>query len=212
MNKEILKLYLVTDRPLAGERDIEWIVREAVEGGCTIVQLREKHTDTGEFVALAKRLKSALSPYNVPLIINDRIDVALASDADGVHIGQSDMPYDIARKLLGPDKIIGLSIENFEQLEQANKLDVDYVAASPVFGTPTKTDTATPWGLGKLAEFNRRSLHPTVGIGGMNENTIGDVIACGTDGVAVVSAIVAAESPKNASRKLRQIVEENIRK
>lgn len=212
MNKEILKLYLVTDRPLAGGRDIEWIVREAVEGGCTIVQLREKHTDTGEFVALAKRLKSALAPYNVPLIINDRIDVVLASDADGVHIGQSDMPYDIARKLLGPEKIIGLSIENFEQLEQANKLNVDYVAASPVFGTPTKTDTAEPWGLEKLAEFNRRSVHPTVGIGGMNENTVGDVIACGTDGVAVVSAIVAAESPKNASRKLRQIVEENIRK
>lgn len=204
-------MYLVTDRPLAGGRDIEWIVREAVEGGCTIVQLREKHTDTGKFVALAKRLKSVLAPYNVPLIINDRIDVALASDADGVHIGQSDMPYDIARKLLGPDKIIGLSIENFEELDFANKLDVDYVAASPVFGTPTKTDTAEPWGLEKLAEFNRRSIHPTVGIGGMNENTIGDVIACGTAGVAVVSAIVAADSPREASKRLRATVEKYIR-
>ena len=147
MNKDILKLYLVTDRALAGDRDIEWIVKEAVEGGCTIVQLREKNTPTGEFVKIAGRLKAALAPYGVPLIINDRIDVALASDADGVHIGQSDMPYDIARRLLGPDKIIGLSIENFEELEEANGLDVDYVAASPVFGTPSKTDTAEQWGL-----------------------------------------------------------------
>lgn len=209
MNSELLKLYLVTDRGLAGERDMEWIVREAVEGGCTIVQLREKHCPTGEFVALAKRLKAALAPYCVPLIINDRIDVALASDADGVHIGQSDMPYDIARKLLGPDKIIGLSIENFDQLDEANNLDVDYVAASPVFGTPTKTDTAEPWGLDRLAEFNRRSVHPVVAIGGMNENTIASVMACGTDGVAVVSAIVAADSPKEASRNLLEIVRKN---
>lgn len=206
MNKDILKLYLVTDRALAGDRDIEWIAKEAVEGGCTIVQLREKNTPTGEFVKIAGRLKAALAPYGVPLIINDRIDVALASDADGVHIGQSDMPYDIARRLLGPDKIIGLSIENFEELEEANGLDVDYVAASPVFGTPTKTDTAEPWGLERLAEFNRRSLHPTVAIGGMNEDTIADVIDCGTDGVAVVSAIVAAESPREASRNLLKIV------
>lgn len=212
MNKELLKLYLVTDRKLAGERDLEWIVKEAVEGGCTIVQLREKHTPTGEFVNLAKRLKSALKQYNVPLIINDRIDVALASDADGVHIGQSDMPYDIARRLLGPDKIIGLSIENFDQLEEANKLDLDYVAASPVFGTPTKTDTARPWGLEGLSEFNRRSKHPTVAIGGMNENTIGDVISCGTDGVAVVSAIVAAQSPKEASLQLRKIVDDEYKR
>lgn len=206
MNSGILKLYLVTDRPLAGCRDMEWIVREAVEGGCTIVQLREKHTPTGEFVKLAKRLKAVLEPYGVPLIINDRIDVALAAGADGVHIGQSDMPYGIARKLLGPDKIIGLSIENFEQLEEANGLDVDYVAASPVFGTPTKTDTASPWGLERLAEFNRRSVHPTVAIGGMNENTVGDVMACGTDGVAVVSAIVAAPSPRQASQELLKII------
>jgi len=211
MNRNILKLYLVTDRPLAGDRDIEWIVKEAVEGGCTIVQLREKHAGTGEFVALAKRMKAALEPFGVPLIINDRIDVALAADADGIHIGQSDMPYEIARKLLGPDKIIGLSIETFEELEAANKLDVDYVAASPVFGTPTKTDTSEPWGLERLAEFNRRSVHPTVAIGGMNENTIGDVIACGTDGVAVVSAIVAAKSPREASHNLLEIINRNMK-
>jgi len=209
MNPEVLKLYLVTDRPLAGDRDIEWIVKEAVEGGCTIVQLREKTTPTGEFVELAKRLKRELASYGVPLIINDRLDVALASDADGVHIGQSDMPYETARRLLGPDKIIGLSIETFDQLEQANKLDVDYVAASPVFGTPTKTDTAEPWGLERLEEFNRRSLHPTVAIGGMNENTVGDVIACGTDGVAVVSAIVATPSPRESSRNLLKIINDN---
>ena len=106
-----LSLYLVTDRPLSRGRDMHWIVEEAVKGGCTIVQLREKDCDTATFVALAQQLKETLRPYGVPLIINDRLDVALAVDADGVHIGQSDMPYHIARQLLGPD-IIHLTLEH----------------------------------------------------------------------------------------------------
>ena len=104
-----LKLYLVTDRPLALGRDVSWVVEEAVKGGVTMVQLREKDIDTKDFIKLGLELKSLLKPLGIPLIINDRVDVALAVDADGVHIGQSDMPYPIARKLLGPDKIIGLS-------------------------------------------------------------------------------------------------------
>src|SRR5574344_2094676 len=104
-----LSLYLVTDRQLSAGRDILWIVNEAVNGGCTVVQLREKHCCTREFVELAKKMKTMLSHFNVPLIINDRVDVALAADADGVHLGQSDMPVDIARSILGDDKIIGLS-------------------------------------------------------------------------------------------------------
>ena len=206
MKKEELKLYLVTDRGLAGERAIEDIVKEAVEGGVTMVQLREKDIATRDFIALALRLKDVLKPYGVPLIINDRVDVALASDADGVHIGQSDMPYTIARKLLGPSKIIGLSVENFEQIEEANSLDVDYIGVSPVFATPTKTDTAEPFGLDGLKEAVRMSVHPTVGIGGMNERTAADVMACGTDGIAVVSAIVCAPDPKESSKNLLQII------
>lgn len=211
MKKEELKLYLVTDRGLAGERAIEDIVKEAVEGGVTMVQLREKDIATRDFIALALRLKDVLKPYGVPLIINDRVDVALASDAEGVHIGQSDMPYAMARKLLGPSKIIGLSVENFGQIEEANLLDVDYIGVSPVFATPTKTDTAEPFGLDGLRKAVRMSAHPTVAIGGMNERTAADVMACGTDGIAVVSAIVCAPDPAEASRRLRHLTDDPIK-
>lgn len=205
--KEILSLYLVTDRSLSMGRSLEEIVSEAVAGGVTIVQLREKETPTGEFVELAQRLKEILGPYKVPLIINDRVDVALAVDADGVHIGQSDMPYEIARKLLGPDKIIGLSVENMDDLLRANELDVDYVGISPVFSTSTKTDTAPPFGIDGLKEAVRLSVHPTVGIGGMNRDTVAEVIQTGCDGIAVVSAISSAASPREAASELRHIVD-----
>ena len=204
--KKALKLYLVTDRPLSLGRPIEEIVIEAVAGGVTMVQLREKEAPTGEFVALAKSLKALLAPLGVPLIINDRVDVALAADADGVHIGQSDMSYEDARQLLGGDKIIGLSVENFDDLAVANTLDVDYVGISPVYGTPTKSDTAEPFGLEGLRKAVAMSVHPTVAIGGMNASTIGEVMAAGTDGVAVVSAICSAPSPRKAAQELLKVI------
>lgn len=209
MNKETLRLYLVTDRSLSLGRTLEEIVTEAVAGGTTIVQLREKDTPTGKFIELAQRLKKLLKPYGVPLIINDRIDVALATDADGVHIGQSDMPYDTARRLLGPDKIIGLSVENIDDLLKANELDVDYIGISPVFATPTKTDTAAPFGINGLKEAVRLSVHPTVAIGGMNKDTAAEVMQTGCDGIAVVSAISSAESPSAAAAELKSIVDAN---
>ena len=204
-----LSLYLVTDRDLADGRDMSWIVREAVAGGVTMVQLREKDCSTAEFVTLAKELKAALQPLGVPLIINDRIDVALAVDADGVHIGQSDMPYKTARALLGKNKIIGLSVETMEEVIAANALDVDYIGISPVYATPTKTDTLTPFGLEGIEQVMQLSRHRCVAIGGMNRDTIGEVIGRGVEGVAVVSAIVAAESPRAASAELAHIVERN---
>ena len=204
--KQALKLYLVTDRDLSLGRSLEEVVCEAVAGGVTIVQLREKDAATGEFVELARRLMAVLKPLGVPLIINDRVDIALAVDADGVHIGQSDMSYADARRLLGPDKIIGLSVENFEDLEAANALDVDYIGISPVYGTPTKTDTAEPFGLEGLRKAVQMSVHPTVAIGGMNASTVEDVMAAGTDGVAVVSAICSAESPRLAAKELSGII------
>lgn len=206
MNKETLKLYLVTDRDLSLGRPLEEVVSEAVAGGVTMVQLREKDASTGEFVELARRLMNVLKPLGVPLIINDRVDVALAVDADGVHIGQSDMAYEDARRLLGPGKIIGLSVENMEDLVKANELNVDYVGISPVYGTPTKTDTAEPFGLKGLRKAVELSSHPTVAIGGMNASTIADVIGAGADGVAVVSAICSAENIKEATSKLKTIV------
>ena len=201
-----LKLYLVTNRGLSLGRSLEEVVSEAVAGGVTMVQLREKDTSTGEFIRLACKLSDLLRPLGIPLIINDRVDVALAADADGVHIGQSDMPYEIARKLLGPDKIIGLSVENMKDLLRANELDVDYIGISPVYGTPTKTDTAEPFGLEGLRKAVELSVHPTVAIGGMNASTISDVIAAGADGVAVVSAICSADSPRLAANELMNII------
>ena len=203
-----LKLYLVTNRGLSLGRSLEEVVSEAVAGGVTMVQLREKDTSTGEFIRLACKLTDLLRPLGIPLIINDRVDVALAADADGVHIGQSDMPYEIARKLLGPDKIIGLSVENMNDLLRANELDVDYIGISPVYGTPTKTDTAEPFGLEGLRKAVEMSVHPTVAIGGMNVATVGEVIAAGTDGVAVVSAICSAESPRDAAAELATIIKQ----
>jgi thiamine-phosphate pyrophosphorylase len=201
-----LSLYLVTDRPLSLGRDIEWIVEEAVKGGVTMVQLREKDCSTLHFIELAMRLKQKLAPYHVPLIINDRLDVALAADADGLHIGQSDMPYPMARRLLGYDKIIGLSVENMEQALEANLLDVDYIGISPVFGTPTKTDTALPFGLEGILRVMAVSRHPAVAIGGININNAAAIMAAGAHGIAVVSAICSATDPREAAFELKNRV------
>ncbi len=206
MKAEQLELYLVTDRDLSLGRDLEWIVAEAVKGGVTMVQLREKTASTGEFVELARRLKILLEGSNVPLIVNDRVDVALAVGADGVHIGQSDMSYEDARRLLGPDKIVGLSVENLDEVRQANLLDVDYIGVSPVYPTSTKTDTAQAFGLGGLEAAVGLSVHPVVAIGGMNRETAADVIESGADGIAVVSAIVSAAEPAIAAKELLDIV------
>ncbi len=202
-----LSLYLVTDRSLSLNRELEWIVEEAAKGGITVVQLREKDCSTLDFIQLAQRLKQTLSNYNIPIIINDRIDVALAADADGVHIGQSDMPYKIARQLLGPNKIIGLSVENMAQVVEANELDVDYIGISPVFSTPTKTDTAPPFGLESLAEAINKSKHPSVAIGGINKANTPDIIKTNVGGIAVVSAICSAEQPQTAAQELKSIIQ-----
>ncbi len=204
-----LSLYLVTDSDLAGDRSLEQIVCQAVEGGATIVQLREKELPTGEFIARARRLKAALAPFSVPLIINDRVDVALASDADGVHIGQSDMSYEDARAILGYDKIIGLSVESLEEVVAANKLDVDYIGISPLHSTPTKTDTAQPFGIEGCTKAVDLSIHPTVAIGGINIGNVAQTMECGVDGVAVVSAIICAKDPKKSSDELLTVVNNN---
>ncbi len=204
-----LSLYLVTDSSLSRGRSLEDIVIQAAAGGTTIVQLREKELPTGDFIAVARRLKKALQPYNIPLIINDRVDVALAVDAEGVHIGQSDISYEDARALLGPDKIIGLSVENHEEVLLANQLDVDYIGISPLHSTPTKTDTALPFGIEGCTRAVNASRHPSVAIGGINLGNIAQTMSCGVDGVAVVSAIVSADDPQQASADLRQAVEQS---
>lgn len=199
-------VYLVTDRTLCGGRDLLDVVAEAVQGGITLVQLREKHAAAREFVELARALKAILRPAGVPLLINDRIDVALAAEADGIHVGQSDMPYGLARRLMGPQAVIGLSVETMDQVHEAEKTDVDYLAASPIFVSGTKTDTGEPWGLKGLSEVRAATTKPLVGIGAIGPENATSVVRAGADGVAVVSAICAAESPKDAARNLLRVV------
>ena len=199
-------LYFVTDRELCGSRDLKTVILQAVRGGASCVQLREKDVSTRFFVEEALEVKRLLSPFRVPLIINDRIDVALAAEAEGVHIGQDDMTYSMDRRFLGPQAIIGLSVETCEDVEEAQILDVDYLGVSPVFETPTKTDTKGAWGLDGLARIGAYSRHPLVGIGGLHAENAGEVILAGADSVAVVSAICAAEDPLAAAQTLHRII------
>jgi thiamine-phosphate pyrophosphorylase len=193
----------VTDRELAGGRAIEDIINAAVKGGVTAVQLREKECTTLEYIELAKRIKRLLLHTTVPLIINDRIDVALASAADGVHVGQNDMPYADARRLMGKDALVGLTVETMEQAREAEKTDADYLGVSTIYATPTKTDAIHEWGLEGLKKLRHQSNKPLVAIGGINLNNSADVIRAGANGIAVVSAICAASDPELASRELK---------
>jgi thiamine-phosphate pyrophosphorylase len=199
-------LYFVTDRGLCGGKPLAEVVLQAVRGGAACVQLREKEVSTRFFVEEAGRIKALLAPFHVPLIINDRLDVALAVGADGIHVGQGDMPYETARRLMGPKAIIGLSVETWEDVERAESLDCDYLGVSPVFATPTKTDTKEPWGLRGLARIRAFSRHPLVAIGGLNAGNAEAVVMAGADGVAVVSAICASPDPFAASRELDDII------
>jgi thiamine-phosphate pyrophosphorylase len=201
-------IYLVTDRSSLSGKTLEDVILEAVTGGVTMVQLREKNVSTRFFIEKARHLKKILSPFAVPLIINDRVDVALAVGADGVHIGQDDMPYPIARKLLGPDAIIGLSVETPEQVAAAEDFDVNYLGVSAIFATPTKTDTRAQWGLDGLRKVRAMSRHALVAIGGIHAANAADVIDAGADCLAVVSAICSASDPRKAAEHLRRIVVE----
>ncbi|WP_261905200.1 thiamine phosphate synthase [Vibrio fortis] len=199
------KLYLVTDdqQDLA---TLEHVVEQAVAGGVTMVQVREKHGDVRAFIERAQRVKAILKGTGVPLIINDRVDVALAVDADGLHLGQSDMPATIARQLIGGNKILGLSIENEQQLEESNHLPIDYIGLSAIFATPTKTNTKKHWGVEGLKKALETTRLPIVGIGGINENNIPELMATGVHGLALVSAICHADDPKASSEHLLSLM------
>lgn len=195
-------LYLITDRGLAGGRRIEDVVEAAVRGGVTAVQLREKDCCTRDFVELGRALARLLAPLGIPLIVNDRLDVALAIGAAGVHIGQRDMDYADARRLMGRDAAIGLSIETVEQARAAEALDADYLGVGPVFATATKPDAARALGLEGLARVRAVSRHALVAIGGIGVGNARQAMEAGADGVAVVSAICAAGDPEGAARDL----------
>ncbi len=199
-------VYLVTDAALCGPRGVAETVRLAVAGGARLVQLREKRLGTRAFVELARTVLEIMKDSGAALVINDRLDVALAAGAHGVHVGQDDMHPTDVRRLLGPQALVGLSVETMEQAAAAEAWDVDYYGVSPVFDTPTKTDTAPAWGLDGLVRLRAATRRPLLGIGGIGQDNARDVVAAGADGVAVVSAICAAPDPLAATRNLRAAV------
>lgn len=201
-----LSLYLVTERGLSRGRSTVDIVRAAVAGGVTCVQLREKSCGTREFVDEARAVRALLAGTGVPIIVNDRIDVALAVDADGVHLGQTDMRIADARRLTGPGMLIGISAECLEDAVRAQAEGADYIGVSPVFSTPTKTDTAPPLGLDGIAAIRAAVSLPLVGIGGIGTANAAAVIRAGCDGIAVVSAIVSAADPRKAAAELKTTI------
>jgi thiamine-phosphate pyrophosphorylase len=197
---DLYRLCLVTDRDLAGPRGVAEVVACAVAGGVTMVQLREKTASTRAFVAEATALRNLLQPLDIPLIINDRADVALAIGADGVHVGQDDMEVAALRRILPPSMLIGLSITCDADLDRADAEAADYLGIGPIFPQATKVDGAKPLGLAGLARLRARTGKPVLAIGGIVPGNAASVRQAGADGLAVVSAIMAAPDPEAAAR------------
>jgi len=198
-------LYLVTDRSFLGNKSLKEAVREAIEGGTTFIQIREKDVSTREFYKIALEVKEVTDYYKVPLVINDRLDIAQAIDADGVHLGQSDMPLQIARKILGKNKLIGISVENVKEAQVAEKNGADYVGVGTVFYTGTKKDINKPIGLEGLRTVCSSIKIPKVAIGGINKDNLRSILSTGVDGAAVVSAILGEKDIKEASKLLKKL-------
>lgn len=199
-----LSVYLVTDPLLNGGRAVENVVADAARGGATMVQLRDSVTPTRDLVMIARRLVMLLRPLAIPFIVNDRIDVAMISGADGVHVGQGDMHARDARALMGEDCILGLSVANAAELEASrDALDaVDYLGVGPVFSTATKPDAGEAIGLDGIAWMRGASDLPLVAIGGIDKTNTAGIVRAGADGVAVVSAIMNAPDPAGASAEI----------
>jgi thiamine-phosphate pyrophosphorylase len=209
-----LRLYALVDPAVSGGRPIRDLAQR-IAGSATLVQLRDKHGSTRSMVEEARDLRAVLEPNGVPLLINDRVDVALAAEADGVHIGQDDMAPGDARLLLGRTAIIGLSVKTVEQAKAAPLELLDYVAIGGVFGTTSKDNTAAPIGIGGLRMIvqtirARKPNYPICAIAGINLDNAAEVIAAGADGVAVISALSLAPDPTAAAQNLRAVVDDAL--
>lgn len=205
-----LSLYLVLDPVQCGGHAAALdVARAALEGGATVVQLRAPQWHKRAWLALALDLLPMTRAHGVPLVIDDHVDIALAAGADGVHVGQRDLPAEAARRLMGPDALIGLSVSNLAEVADANRLDavVDYLGAGPVYATPTKTDASAPCGTGGLALMCREARFPTVAIGGIQAHNAAEVMEAKPAGLAVVSAICQAANPREAAAALRATID-----
>lgn len=200
-------LYVITNRRAVGERSLVEVVRAAVAGGATVVQLREKEATTQEMIRLGWALHEITRAAGIPLIVNDRVDVALAVEAEGVHVGQDDMPAALARRLIGPRRILGVSAGTIVEARQAEQDGADYIGVGDVYGTPSKLDAGPPIGLDGLTEIAASVKIPAVGVGGITLDNAAAVIRAGARGVAVISAILGVGDPRTAACRLRAVVE-----
>ena len=199
-----MDFYLVTDSGLSSHGTLFDVVA-ALREGCSIVQYREKEKSTREMVAEAIQLKE-LCAGRALFIVNDRLDVAQASEADGVHIGQDDMPFEIARRIMGPGRIIGLTVHDAAEAREAQRLGADYVGLSPIFETGTKKDAGRACGVGVVAEVRRVVSLPIVVIGGITKSNAASAIEAGADAAAAISAVVCADDPAGEVREFRKII------
>lgn len=199
-----LSLYLVTNRDKISDEIFFNRIEEALKGGVSIVQLREKNASTRQMINLAKRLKDICHSYNVPLLIDDRVDVCLASDADGVHLGNEDMDVVVARKILGKDKIIGATAKTLEAAKKKEQEGADYLGVGAIYPTKTKVKTIITK-VSTLREINNNISIPTAAIGGLNETNLDILKESGASGICVVRAIMDSENPREVSENLSKL-------
>ncbi|WP_315081099.1 thiamine phosphate synthase [uncultured Clostridium sp.] len=202
-NKIDYSIYLVTDRDLMSTSTLEEAVEKAILRGATLVQLREKECSSHDFYETALKIKKITQKHNIPLIINDRVDIALAVDADGIHIGQSDLPATIVRKIIGEDKIVGVSAGDLDEALKAQKDGADYIGVGAMYSTGTKKD-ATSTTMDELKEIIKTVSIPVVAIGGINKERVKDFREINIDGLAIVSAIIAQKDIEKATRELKE--------
>lgn len=196
-------LYVVTDPTLSHGRSHPEVVRAAIRGGATLIQFREKDNNTRALIDAGNALRAVTREAGVPLVVNDRLDIALVVDADGGHVGQEDMPAAPARRLIGPDRILGVSATSLAQALQAERDGADYLGVGPIFPTGSKADAAPPMGLEGLSAVTARVRIPVVAIGEVSLENVEAVVGAGADGVAVISAVVGAPDVEEAARLLR---------
>lgn len=197
-------LYLITDRYLTGTKEFYSSVSRALQGGVTILQVREKDAASKEFYSIGLKLKEMAARFNVPLIVNDRVDIALAIDADGVHVGQGDLPLEVVRRLLGPGKLLGYSVSNPQEARYGERNGADYLGAGPVYSTGSKPDASRPIGIEGLREIKQSVSIPVVAIGGISVSNLNMVKDTGVDGISVISAILSQDNTFAAARELME--------
>lgn len=202
------KLYVIIDRSAAGKRDMLSLAESVIKGGADVIQLRDKVSSEKEIIKDAHRLRTLTRKYKIPFIINDRVDIAAACDADGVHLGQDDLPVSHARPLLGNNRLIGVSTHSIEQAKKAQEDGADYIGIGPIFPTPTKPDRR-PIGLGILKKIKTEISIPSIAIGGIHKDNLGDVLNSGARAVCVIGASLSSSDVEDATRTLKNIIKQS---